>query len=199
MGKLNAIANTKAYMAMQDVKWQDHLHSTNHNAIMKAYNTEWDALKSSILIEMNLSHIEYKEAVKCMMGSRCILEFKCTGMWKVRVVVRGYEEDKVYLDSEGFNYAANVCEIVAARNLLFEPCESLYSTKSSKSDDESDCINNAAPNSNPIIIGQADVRTAYLQADRFGPDKPRHYLKVQDPVTNKTCYFVQISCLNVIV
>ena len=54
----------------------------------------------------------------------------------------------------------------------------LHSPKSSKANDESDCTNNAAPSSDPIVIGQADVRTAYLQADRFGPNEPRRYLKV---------------------
>ena len=57
-------------MAMRDVKWQDHPHSTNHDVIMKAYNTEWDALKSRILIGMDLSH------VRRATGGRCILEFK---------------------------------------------------------------------------------------------------------------------------
>ena len=92
---------------------------------MKAYNTKWDALKSGILIEMNPSHPEYKEAVKRTTGGRCILEFKRMGVWKVRVVVRGYKEDKVYLDGKRFDYATNVCEIGAGRNLLFEPHESL--------------------------------------------------------------------------
>ena len=123
----------------------------NHNAIMKAYNTKWDALKSGILIEIDPSHPEYKEAVKRTTGGRCILEFKRTGVWKVRVVMSGYEEDKVYLDGEGFDYAANVWEIRAVRNLLFEPRESPYGPKSGKSDDESDCSNNAAPDSDPIV------------------------------------------------
>ena len=107
MGKLNAIANAEAYMAMRDVKWQDHLHSTSHDAIMKAYHAEWDTLKASILIELDPSHPEHTEVVRRTTGGRCILEFKCTGAWKVRVVVRGYEEDNVYLDGEGFDYAAN--------------------------------------------------------------------------------------------
>ena len=134
MGKLNAVADAKAYMAMRDVKWQDHLHSTDHDAIMKAYHAEWDALKASILIESDPSHPEYAEAVRRATGGRCILEFKRTGAWKVRVVVRGYKEDKVYLDGEGFDYAANVCEIGAVRNLLFEPRDSPYGAKSNKTD-----------------------------------------------------------------
>ena len=129
IGRLNAVANAKAYMAMRDVKWQDHLHSADHEAIMKAYHTEWDALKSSILVELEPTHPEYGEALRRATGGRCILEFKRTGVWKVRVVVRGYEEDKVYLDGEGFDYAANVCEISAVRNLLFEPRESPYTGK----------------------------------------------------------------------
>ena len=39
----------------------------------------------------------------------------------------------------------------------------LHSPKSSKANDESDCTDNTAPSSDPIVIGQADVRTAYLR------------------------------------
>ena len=184
MGKLNTIANAKAYMAMCDVKWQDYLHSTNHDAIMKVYHAEWDVLKASILIELDPSHPEHAEAVRCAMGGRCILKFKCMGVWKVRVVVvHGYEEDKVYLDGEGFDYTTNMCEIRAVRNLLFEPHDSPYSPKSSKTNDKSKGIDNAAPDSDPIIIRQADVRTAYLQSDHFRLDKLKCYLKEADGQT----------------
>ena len=172
IGWQNAVANAKAYMAMWDVKWQDHLHSANHEVTMKAYHTEWNALKSSILIELDLTHPEYGEAVRQATGGRCILEFKCTGVWKVRVVVRGYEEDNVYLDGEGFDYAANVFEISAVQNLLFEPCESLYAGNTDSPADANNPNGNSTSKNDPIVIGPADVRTAYLQADRFGPDEP---------------------------
>ena len=71
-----------------------------------------------------------------------------------------------------------MCEIGAVRNLLFKPCDSPYGPKSGKADDESEGIDNAAPNSNPIVTRQADVHTAYLQSGRFRLDEPKCYLKV---------------------
>ena len=153
-------------MAMRDVKWQDHLHSADYEAIMKAYHTEWNALKSSILVELDRTHPEYGEAVRRATGGRCILEFKRTGVWKVRVVVCGYEENKVYLDGEGFDYAANMCEISGVQNLLFEPRESPYTGKTDRAADANEDNGNTTTNNDPIVIGQADVRTAYLQSDR---------------------------------
>ena len=182
-------------MAMQDVKWQDHLHSTDHEAIMKAYHTEWNTLKSSILVELDPTHPEYREAVRWAMVGRCILKFKRTGVRKVRGVVHGYKEDKVYLDSEGFDYAANVCEISAVRNLPFEPCEGPYTGKTDGSADANNDNGNNTTNSDPIVIGQADVRTAYLQSDRFGPDELCCYLHVKDLVTGKVLFFLQTGCL----
>ena len=85
-------------------------------------------------------------------GGRCILEFKRTGVWKVRVVVRGYEEDKVYLDGEGFDYAANVCEISAVRNLLFEPRESPYTGKTDGPADGNNDNGDNIANNDPIVI-----------------------------------------------
>ena len=107
---------------------------------------------------------------------RCILEFKRAGVWKVRVVVCGYEEDKVYLDGEGFDYTANMCEISTVRNLLFAPRENTYAGKADGPADANNLSSNGTAKNDPIVIGQADVRTAHLQANRFGPDKPRRYL-----------------------
>ena len=48
------------------------------------------------------------------------------GCFKVRTVVQGFKENKLYLDGPDYDYAANVCELAAVRNLLFEPRKSPY-------------------------------------------------------------------------
>ena len=42
-----------------------------------------------------------------------------------------------------------------------------------------------------IAVGSVDIATAFLQADRFGPDEPIRYLKVRDPVSGTWRYFRQ--------
>ena len=49
----------------------------------------------------------------------------------------------------------------------------------------------AANDDDPIVIAQCDVATAYLQADKFAPHEPEHFLKVKDPVTGAVRYFWQ--------
>ena len=93
---------------------------------MKAYKTEWDALTSTVLVELDPSHPEYETAVRKATGGRLLLEFKRTGVWKARAVVQGFKENKLELDGPDFDYAANVCEFTAVRNLLFAPRASPY-------------------------------------------------------------------------
>ena len=83
-----------------------------------------------------------------------------------------------------YDYAANVCELAAVRNLLFEPRNSPYNA------DGTPCL--AA---NDEVIAMCDVATAYLQADMFKPTDPAQYLKVYDPVLGRWRYFRQIGNL----
>ena len=96
------------------------------------------------------------------------------------MVVQGFKENKLFLDGPDFDYAANVCELAAVRNLLFAPR-----------------VDPDGPDAgeDPEVIAQCDVATAYLQADMFGPADPPRYLKVRDPVTGEWRYFRQLGNL----
>ena len=160
-------------MAMRDVKWQDHLHSTDHEAIMKAYHAEWDALKSSILDRVGPIAPRVRRGGEARHGRQVHSRVQAHGCLEGeggRAWVRGGQG---VLGRRGFDYAANVCEISAVRNLLFEPRESPYTGKTDGPADGNNDNGDNTANSDPIVIGQADVRTAYLQSDRFGPDEPR--------------------------
>ena len=148
--------------------------ASRHYTVLKAYKTEWDVLLSMVLQELEVGDAEHDKAVKYATGGRCLLEFKRVGCFKVRTVVQGFKENKLYLDGPDYDYAANVCELAVVRNLLFEPRESPYNddgTARLSDDDE--------------VIATCDVATAYLQADMFKPTDPARYLKVYDPVPRR--------------
>ena len=180
LGKVSNELNAAAFIAMRDMKWSKYLHGPDHEAIMAAYNKEWDSLTSSVLRELSEDDPEYEDAVRYATKGRIILEFKRVGIWKARVVVRGDLEDRERLDGPDFNYAANVCEFAAVRNLLFQPREN--PAKSGR-------------NGDPTVIASADIAVAYTQADRFQPHEPKRYLMVLDPVTGKWRYFRQLGNL----
>ena len=178
--RLTNVLSAHAFLAMKDMKWKEHLNGPDHEAIMGAYAKEWDALKSSVLTELFEGDAEFEDAKKLATKGRLILEFKRVGVWKTRCVVRGDLEDKVRLDGPDYNYASNVCEFTAVRNLLFAP---RYDPTKLGSD------------SDKIVVAQCDIAVAYTQAELFGPDEPARYLKVLDPVTQQWRYFRQIGNL----
>ena len=106
---------------------------------------------------------EWDDAIKRATQCRFILEFKRTGVWKVRMVIQGFRENKLALDGPGFNYASNVASMTGVRCAVLAPM------------DES------------IALASIDIATAFLQSDRFRDDEPddepARYLKVQDPIS----------------
>ena len=180
MGKLSNSINAAAFMAMRDMDWRRYLYGPDHSPIMAAYNKEWDSLCGSVLRELDKSDPEYADAVRLATKGRMILEFKRVGIWKARVVVRGDTEDRERLDGPDFVYAANVCEFSGVRNMLFDPRPNPH--KQGK-------------NSDPTVIASADIAVAYTQADYFGPQEPKRYLKVLDPVLQEWRFFRQIGNL----
>ena len=77
---------------------------------MAAYEKEVSALcgPGCVLRELHPGDAEMTAAKQRATQCRFILEFKRTGIWKVRMVVQGFREDKLALDGFGFNYSSNV-------------------------------------------------------------------------------------------
>jgi hypothetical protein len=90
MGKLSAQLSAHAFLAMKDMAWSKYLHGPDHEAIMRAYNKEWDALCGSVLRELHPEHPDYQQAKELATQGRLLLEFKRVGIWKVRAVVRAW-------------------------------------------------------------------------------------------------------------
>ena len=89
---------------------------------------------------------------------RELLEFKRSGVWKARVVIQGFREDKLALDGADFIYSSHVVGLAAVRRAIMSPLPAGYT------------------------IGQVDVATTFLQADMFPPDATPRYLRLFDPV-----------------
>ena len=147
--------------------------------------------RECMLVELDPSHPKYKTAVAKATSGRCILEFMRVGTWKCRVVVRGYEEDKLALDGPNLIYAANVCELASVRNLLFTPRECPHGAASGSDVIFSNTGGPSATDDDPIVIAQCDVATADFEADKFAPNEPGRFLKLKDPVTGTVHYFWQ--------
>ena len=73
---------------------------------------------------------------------RELLEFKRSGVWKARVVIQGFREDKLALDGADFIYSSHVVGLAAVRRAIMSPLPAGYT------------------------IGQVDVAAAFLHAGR---------------------------------
>ena len=90
------------------------------------------------------------------------MEYKRSGVWKERVVIQGFKEDKEELDGPGFIYSSNVVGLAAVRRAMLGGRRPGYSTM------------------------QVDISTAFLQSDLFSPDDPPRYLMLKDPVARRS-------------
>ena len=109
------------------------------------------------------------QAVRSATPCRALLEFKRQGVWKVRVVVQGFHEDKVALDGPDYNYASDVVGLATVRAMML------------------------GPRTEGDALGQMDIATAFLQSDMFGKEEPPRYLRLKDPVTGTVRYFRQLG------
>ena len=131
----------------------EHLHGSDRAAILAAYEKKVSALCGPGCVLRELKSGDAEMATARARATQChfILEFKRTGIWKVRMVVQGFRENKVALDGYGFNYSSNVAGLTAIRNALLSP----------------------VPADGSVAVGSIDIATAFLQSDRFGPEEPQ--------------------------
>lgn len=134
--------------------------------VLRALQREKDSLESTILIPLSPDHPEYNDATHLAISGRYILDMKRAGVWKARGVKQGFKEDKTMADGPGFVYYAHVAKLVSVRMLL------------------------SRPGRGNRRIAIKDVRTAFLQSDKF-PDDVVKYITFKDPVTKKREYYRQ--------
>ena len=186
---LQRVSFMMALFAMRDLKWKPYLKGAHREEVIKAHETELGALLSTrlldsagvehpVLEELFEGDTEFKvatgrEASGKPRATNCreLLEFKRTGVWKARVVVQGFREDKELLDGPDFIYSSHVVGLSAVRRLLLTPL------------------------SRKEAIAQVDISTAFLQSNMFEPGSPARYLRLFDPVANTVRFFRQWGVL----
>ena len=157
-----------AMSAHKDMSWNAVLKSDDRDFAIKALQAEKDSLLSTILVALDKEHPEYDTAVEEAVSGRYILDLKRVGAWKARGVKQSFKEDKLTADGPGFVYYAHVAKLVSVRMLL------------------------SRPGRGNRRIAIKDVRTAFLQPDKF-PDDVIKYISFKDPVTKVVEYFRQIG------
>ena len=155
-----------AMMADKDMSWEAVLASDDRELAVKALKAEKDSLLSTILVHIDAEHSEHQAAVMGAISGRYLLDLKRAGVWKARGVKQGVKENKESADGPGFVYYAHVAKLASVRMLL------------------------SRPNRGSRRIAVKDVRTAFLQSDKF-PDDIVKYIKFKDPVTKVVEYYRQ--------
>lgn len=163
---LNQACLYLALVAHKDLNWQEVLASPEREWALKALKAEKDSLQSTILIPIPKDHAEYAVAVKEAVSGRYILDFKRASVWKTRGVKQGFKENRLTADGPGFIYYAHVAKLRTVRMLL------------------------SRPNRGNRRIAVKDVRTAFLQSNKFPADIIK-YISFKDPVTKVIEYFRQ--------
>ena len=156
-----------AYLAMRDLPWKPYLSGKDAEVIRQSYAKELQSLCDTVLRELGPDDPELPDAKQSATPCRALLEFKRQGVWKSRVVIQGFRENKLALDGPDFQYASDVIGLTAIRTLFLTPMR---------------------PGE---AIAQMDISTAFLQSDLFPDDAPPRYLKLQCPVKGTVRYFRQ--------
>ena len=89
------------------------------------------------------------------------------------------------MDGPSYDNAANVCELAAVCNLLFEPRSSLHKAGGTPQLTDND-----------EVIAMCDVAAAYLQAGMLKLTDLAWYLKVYDSALGVWRYFQQLGDLH---
>ena len=97
MGALGREVNASAFMAMRDLPWGKYLNGEHREDVLKAHDSELSSLLNTVLRELKEGDSEWEIAVRTATPCRALLEFKRQGVWKCRVVIQGFHEDKVGL------------------------------------------------------------------------------------------------------
>ena len=159
-----------ALHAQKDMSWKEILKSDQADQAIAALERELESLTSTILIPLDPSHPEYQDALRLATPGRVLLDVKRSGIYKARAVKQGFKEDKEQADGPDFNYYAHVAKLISIRTAIFRP------------------------NRHTRRLALKDVKTAFLQADKF-PDDVVKYLSIKHPVTLETTYYRQIGPL----
>ena len=168
-----AIREATQYLAMtavKDMSWKKALVGPDRDKAIAALTAEKDSLLSTIHEPIEPDHPDYDRAVKEAISGRYLLDIKRSGAWKARRVKHGFKEDKTQADGPGFLYYSHVAKFCTIRMAIFRP------------------------NRRTRRLMIEDVRTAFLQSDKF-PDALVKFVCFYDPLLRTWEYFRQLGPL----
>jgi hypothetical protein len=162
-----SVCHLMALHATKDIDWKRALASDQADQVIASYELEMESLTNTILSKIDENDPEYEVAVKFATPGRMLLDIRRSGMYKSRGVKQGFKEfNKAQFDGPDFNYYAHVAKLVSVRSALFR-----YKRGSRR-------------------LALKDVRTAFLQADKF-PDGKHKYVCLKCPLNGVWEYFRQ--------
>ena len=167
---LNAVGTYLAFLAQKDIKWKKALSGPDRDLAIAAFHAERDSLLDTVLELLDESHPDYAEAKEAAITGRYLLDIRRNSMYKARGVKQGFKEDKATADGPGFNYYSHVAKLYSVRMSYFRP------------------------NRGTRRVAIRDVRTAFLQSDKF-PASVRKFLKMYHPIELKWELFRQLGPL----
>jgi hypothetical protein len=157
-------------VAQKDMKWKKALAGPDADKAIAAFHAERDSLLDTVLILLDEDHPEYQTALEKAVTGRYLLDIRRSGMWKVRGVKQGFKEDKLTADGKNFVYYSHVAKLYTIRIAFFRP------------------------NRGTRRVAIQDVKTAFLQSDKF-PESTVKYLTMYNPVSMRWEQFRQIGPL----
>jgi len=164
-----------AIVAMTDLPWGKYLNGPERDLVIAAWHAELKALVDLGAIEpLERDSPDWHEAVASPRTTPCrvLLDFKRSGQWKARCVIRGDLEDKVAVDGPGFHYFSNVARMSTVRMSALRPGRNI-------------------PRPGKVghrVISTCDVSNAFLQSDPF-PREDRRFLKIRSPIDGSVTYW----------
>ena len=164
-----------AIVAMTDLPWGKYLNGPERDLVIAAWHAELKALVDLGAIEpLERDSPDWHEAVASPRTTPCrvLLDFKRSGQWKARCVIRGDLEDKVPVDGPGFHYFSNVARMSTVRMSALRPGRNV-------------------PRPGKVghrLVSTCDVSNAFLQSDPF-PREDRRFLKIRSPIDGSVTYW----------
>jgi hypothetical protein len=164
-----------AVVAMTDLPWGKYLQGPERELVIAAWEAELKALVELGAIEPLVpGSPDWNEAVNSPRTTPCrvLLDFKRSGLWKARCVIRGDLEDKEAVDGPGFHYFSNVARMSTVRMSALRPGRNIP------------CPGKVGHR----VVSTCDVSNAFLQSDPF-PREDRRFLKIKSPIDGSVTYW----------
>ncbi len=144
----------KIHKVQTEIALKTAMRSEQREGWLEAVRREINALLEHTLVQVHPGDDDYSQAVDTATRSRIVLTLKRDGRKKARWVVQGCFESN---ELDDFSNRSYVATFNALRALVFRHDRAHRR------------------------MGAVDISTAFLQSDRYEPDEPTRFIKLEDP------------------